>query len=186
MKYLIVGLGNPGEKYQNTRHNVGFMVLDHLAQQQEVSFKTEKLAEKAEIKYKGRTLHLIKPSTFMNLSGKAVNYWLQQLKITPENLLVIVDDIALPNAKLRLRPKGSAGGHNGLADIEQVLGNANYARLRFGVGNDFEKGQQATYVLSQFSSEQQAELNEAISKASEMILSFCTLGIERTMTAHND
>ncbi len=186
MKYLIVGLGNPGEKYQNTRHNIGFMVLDYLAQQQEISFKTEKLAEKTEIKHKGRTLHLIKPSTFMNLSGKAVNYWLQQLKITPENLLIIVDDIALPNAKLRLRPKGSAGGHNGLADIEQVLGNANYARLRFGVGNDFEKGQQAAYVLDKFSPEQQNELNEAIPKASEMILSFCTLGIERTMTSYND
>lgn len=186
MKYLIVGLGNPGEKYTLTRHNVGFMVLDELVKKYETSFQTEKLAEKAEIKHKGRSLYLIKPSTFMNLSGKSVNYWLQQLKISPKNLLVVVDDIALPHAKLRLRPKGSAGGHNGLADIEQVLGNANYARLRFGVGSDFAKGQQADYVLSNFKDEQQAELAEGIDKSIEMILSYCSIGIERTMTQYND
>jgi PTH1 family peptidyl-tRNA hydrolase len=186
MKYLIVGLGNLGEKYELTRHNIGFMVLDQLAQKHEISFQTEKLAEKAEIKHKGRVIHLIKPNTFMNLSGKAVNYWLQNLKITPENLLVIVDDIALPNAKLRLRPKGSAGGHNGLSDIEQVLGNANYARLRFGVGNDFGKGQQAEYVLSNFTEDQQSEVSEAMTKAGEMIVSFCSIGIERTMTQYNE
>jgi len=186
MKYLIVGLGNLGEKYELTRHNIGFMVLDQLAQKHEISFQTEKLAEKAEIKHKGRVIHLIKPNTFMNLSGKSVNYWLQNLKITPENLLVIVDDIALPNAKLRLRPKGSAGGHNGLSDIEQVLGNANYARLRFGVGNDFGKGQQAEYVLSNFTEDQQSEVSEAMIKAGEMIVSFCSIGIERTMTQYNE
>ncbi len=186
MKYLIVGLGNPGEKYVLTRHNVGFMVLDELAKKYETSFQPEKLAEKAEIKYKGRVIHLIKPSTFMNLSGKAVNYWLQQLKISPQNLLVIVDDIALPHAKLRLRPKGSAGGHNGLSDIEQVLGNANYARLRFGVGSDFAKGQQADYVLSNFEEAQKPELDDAITKSVEMTLSYCSIGIERTMTQYND
>lgn len=186
MKYLIVGLGNPGEKYELTRHNIGFLVLDYLADKNEVAFKTEKLADKAEIKYKGRSLHLIKPNTFMNLSGKAVNYWMKELKVSKENLLVIVDDIALPHGKIRMRGKGSAGGHNGLTNIQQLIGGADYPRLRFGVGNDFHKGQQADYVLSNFSQEQFDELENPIKKACEMIQAFATIGIQRTMTQYND
>ncbi|GAB4395196.1 MAG: aminoacyl-tRNA hydrolase [Microscillaceae bacterium] len=186
MKYLIVGLGNPGPEYAHTRHNAGFMVLDRLAEAQSGAFQTAKLAEKAEIKHKGRTLVLLKPNTFMNLSGKAVQYWLTQLKIPRENLLVIVDDLALPFAKLRLRPKGSAGGHNGLTHIEQLLQTDQYARLRFGIGNDYPKGKQAEYVLSDFALDQQAELETALDRASEMVLAFATLGLERTMTQFNE
>jgi peptidyl-tRNA hydrolase, PTH1 family len=186
MKYLIVGLGNIGAEYKLTRHNIGFLVLDELAKKHEVSFETVKLADKAEIKHKGRTLCLIKPSTYMNLSGKAVNYWQQELKIPLENILVVVDDIALPHATLRLKGKGSAGGHNGLTDIEAKLGTADYARLKFGIGNDFPKGKQADYVLSAFSEEQFNTLYEPIDWACEMILSFTTVGIERTMSQFNN
>lgn len=186
MKYLIVGLGNIGVEYELTRHNIGFLVLDQLADKFEANFKIERLAQKAEIKYKGRVLHLIKPTTYMNLSGKAVNYWMQELKIAQENLLVIVDDIALEHGVLRLRPKGSAGGHNGLANIEQVLGNSNYARLRFGVGNDYPKGKQADYVLSNFTQAQLDDILTPITKACEMTLSFATVGIEKTMTQFNE
>lgn len=185
MKYLIVGLGNPGEKYHHTRHNIGFLALDHLAEKYEGSFNTEKLAEKAEIKYKGRSLILIKPNTYMNLSGKAVNYWLQQLKIPKENLLVVVDDIALPYGQLRMRGKGSAGGHNGLSDIELQLKGNDYSRLRFGIGNDFPKGQQADYVLSEFKPEETEKLPEFLEKSCEMILAFCTIGLEMTMSQYN-
>lgn len=185
MKYLIVGLGNPGTEYELTRHNIGFLVLDQLADDFEVSFSTERYADKAEIKYKGRTLVLIKPNTYMNLSGKAVNYWLQNLKISKENLLVVVDEIALPHAKLRLKGKGSAGGHNGLGNIEQILGNSQYPRLRFGVGNDFPKGKQVDYVLSNFNQEQLDDLVNPIKKACDIILSFATVGIEMTMTNYN-
>ncbi|NJL13307.1 MAG: aminoacyl-tRNA hydrolase [Microscillaceae bacterium] len=186
MKYLIVGLGNPGPEYVHTRHNVGFMVLDRLAEAQSSSFQIARLAEKAEIKHKGRTLILLKPSTFMNLSGKAVQYWLTQFKISRENLLVIVDDLALPFAKLRLRPKGSAGGHNGLTHIEQLLQTDQYARLRFGIGNDYPKGKQAEYVLSEFDLNQQTELEAALDRAAEIVLAFATLGLERTMTQFNE
>lgn len=185
MKYLITGLGNPGTEYELTRHNIGFLVLDQLASDFDVSFSTERYAEKAEIKYKGRSLVLIKPNTYMNLSGKAVNYWLQNLKVSKENLLVVVDEIALPHAKLRLKGKGSAGGHNGLGNIEQILGNNQYPRLRFGVGNDFPKGKQVDYVLSNFTQEQLDDLINPIKKACEIILSFATIGIEMTMTNHN-
>lgn len=185
MKYLIIGLGNPGAKYTLTRHNVGFLVLDKLARRFDASFETAKLAEKTEIKHKGRILHLIKPNTFMNLSGKAVNYWMQELKIEKENILVIVDDIALDHNQLRMKPKGSAGGHNGLTNIEQLTGGANYARLKFGVGNDFHKGQQSNYVLSNFTEEQLDALPEYLDKAGDMILSFATIGIQLTMTQFN-
>ena len=185
MKYLIVGLGNPGAEYELTRHNIGFLVLDQLADKFEATFKTERLAEKAELKHKGRTLHLIKPNTFMNLSGKAVNYWMNELKIAQENLLVVVDDLALEHGVLRMRPKGSAGGHNGLGSIEQILGNSDYPRLRFGIGSDFPKGKQADYVLSNFNQEQMNDLLTPMLKACEMILSFTTIGIAQTMTQYN-
>src|SRR3989338_10036173 len=150
MKYLIVGLGNPGAKYAETRHNIGFKVVEALAKELGGSFSTQKVAEKAEVKYKGRIFILIKPTTYMNLSGKAVNYYLQQEKIPQENLLVITDDIALPFGTIRLKGSGSDGGHNGLKNIIESLGNANYARLRFGVGSEFVKGKQINHVLGNF------------------------------------
>ena len=186
MKYLIAGLGNIGAEYELTRHNVGFLVLDQLADQQKVTFSTDRLAQHATFRFKGRSIHLIKPSTFMNLSGKAISYWLQELKITKENLLVVVDDIALPFSSLRLRPKGSSAGHNGLKNIELLLNGQDYARLRFGVGNEFGKGQQIDYVLSNFSQDEFKKLPEIMTKANEMILSFCTNGTERTMSQYND
>jgi len=185
MKYLITGLGNPGAEYELTRHNVGFLVLDQLADKHEASFKIDRLAEKAEFRHKGKTIHLIKPTTYMNLSGKAIAYWLQELKIEKENLLVVVDDIALPFGSLRLRTKGSAAGHNGLKNIELLLNGQNYSRLRFGVGDDFHKGQQVNFVLSNFSKQEFEALPAVIEKANEMILSFCTIGPERTMNIFN-
>ncbi|GAA0893403.1 aminoacyl-tRNA hydrolase [Fulvivirga kasyanovii] len=186
MKYLIAGLGNIGPEYEITRHNIGFLTLDRLAEQEGITFSTERLAMKAEFKHKARQIHLIKPTTYMNLSGKAVNFWMQELKIPKENLLVVVDDIALPFGNLRLRAKGSSAGHNGLKNIEQVTGGANYARLKFGIGDNFHKGQQVDYVLSPFTKEEFNVLPEKMDKANEMILSFCTIGISRTMTQYND
>jgi PTH1 family peptidyl-tRNA hydrolase len=185
MKYLIAGLGNPGPKYEITRHNVGFLILDRLAEQKQCSFSLARLAEACEFKWKGRNFTLIKPTTYMNLSGKAINYWLQARKIPKENLLVVVDDIALPFGKLRLRPKGSAAGHNGLKNIEALIGGGNYARLRFGVGDEFHKGQQVDYVLSNFTSEELEVLPPLMDKAGEMILSFGTIGIDKTMSLYN-
>lgn len=185
MKYLIAGLGNPGAEYELTRHNIGFLVLDRLADVHKAQFSTGRLVDKAEVKFKGRQLHLIKPNTFMNLSGKAIAYWLQELKIPKENLLVIVDDLALPFGVLRMRTKGSAAGHNGLKNIELVLGGQDYARLRFGIGNDFAKGQQVDFVLSNFSQPEFDALPSTMDKAGEMILSFCTAGAERTMAQYN-
>lgn len=186
MKYLIAGLGNIGPEYELTRHNIGFLVLDQLADQHKVTFKSDRLADKAEFKTKGRTIHLIKPSTFMNLSGKAIAYWLQDLKIPKENLLVIVDDLALPFGSLRLRTQGSSAGHNGLKNIELVLGGQDYSRLRFGIGSEFGKGQQVDYVLSNFSKDEFIKLPEFMTKANEMVLSFCTIGAARTMSQYNN
>jgi peptidyl-tRNA hydrolase, PTH1 family len=186
MKYLIAGLGNIGSEYELTRHNAGFLVLDRLVDNQKLSFSTERLADKAELKYKGRQLHLIKPNTYMNLSGKAIAYWLQELKIPKENLLVVVDDLALPFGSLRLRTKGSAAGHNGLKNIELVLGGQEYSRLRFGIGNNFSKGQQVDFVLSRFEQEEFTALPAVMDKSIEMIFSFCTIGVERTMNSFND
>ncbi|MEJ7646708.1 MAG: aminoacyl-tRNA hydrolase [Chryseolinea sp.] len=186
MKYLIAGLGNIGAEYELTRHNAGFLVLDQLADQHKMDFTTERLSAHAEIKYKGRALHLIKPTTFMNLSGKAVSYWLQELKIPKQNLLVVVDEIALPFGSLRLRPKGSSAGHNGLKNIEEVLQGQDYPRLRFGVGDHFPKGRQVEYVLSNFSKEEFKQLPDVMIKATQMILGFCTVGIEKTMSEFND
>ncbi|MGD1892449.1 MAG: aminoacyl-tRNA hydrolase [Cyclobacteriaceae bacterium] len=185
MKYLIVGLGNPGPKYELTRHNIGFLTLDRLAEQKGEVFEVSRLAEVSSVKHKGRTLYLIKPTTFMNLSGKAVNYWLQELKIPKENLLVLTDDIALPFGTLRMRAKGSSAGHNGLKNIEQLTGGQNYPRLRMGVGDDFHKGQQVDYVLSQFPREELDQLPEIMDRAAEMVLAFCTIGIARTMSQYN-
>lgn len=185
MKYLIAGLGNIGAEYELTRHNIGFLVLDQLADQQKCDFASSRLADKADFKYKGRSIHLIKPATYMNLSGKALAYWLQALNIPRENLLVIVDEIALPFGTLRMRTKGSPGGHNGLKNIEEVLGDQNYSRLRFGVGSEFSKGQQVDYVLSNFSQDQFDTLPPLMKKANDMILSFCTIGAEKTMSLFN-
>ena len=185
MKYLIAGLGNIGPEYELTRHNIGFLTLDRLADLHKINFTTDRLANKAELKHKGKQLHLIKPNTFMNLSGKAIAYWLQDLKIPKENLLVVVDELALPFGSLRMRTKGGAAGHNGLKNIEQLLGGQDYCRLRMGVGNDFAKGQQVDFVLSNFSQDQFKELPTIMDKAGEMILSFCTIGAERTMNFFN-
>ena len=186
MKYLIAGLGNIGPEYELTRHNIGFLTLDRLADVHKFDFSTERLADKAEFKYKGRMLHLIKPNTYMNLSGKAIAYWMQDLKIPKENLLVVVDDIALPFGSLRLRTKGSSAGHNGLKNIEETLGGQQYNRLRMGIGKEFEKGQQVDYVLSTFEKAERERLPAIMDKSIEMILSFCTIGVERTMNFFND
>ncbi|MES2800372.1 MAG: aminoacyl-tRNA hydrolase [Bacteroidota bacterium] len=186
MKYLIVGLGNPGDKYAETRHNIGFKVVEAIAKELEGKFSIGKLADTCEVKYKGRTLVLIKPSTFMNLSGKAVNYWMQSEKIQRENLLVITDDIALPFGTLRMKGKGSDGGHNGLKDIQAVLNSQEYARLRFGVGNDFSRGRQADYVLGEWSKEENEKLGERIKTATEFIKGFVSIGLDMTMTNWNN
>jgi PTH1 family peptidyl-tRNA hydrolase len=185
MKYLIAGLGNVGPEYEITRHNIGFLVLDRLADEHKLSFELTRHAEKAELRFKGKQIHLIKPTTFMNLSGKAVSYWLNELKIPKENLLVVVDDLALPFGTLRMRTKGSSAGHNGLKNIEQILGGQDYARLRFGIGDTFHKGQQVDYVLSNFSKKEIEELPLLMDKAAEMILSYCTIGAARTMSLFN-
>ena len=186
MKYLIVGLGNIGPEYEVTRHNIGFLTLDRLADQKDVKFEMDRLAYHAEFKYKGRQIHLIKPTTYMNLSGKAMNYWMQELKVSKENTLVIVDDIAIPFGKLRMRIKGSSAGHNGLKNIEQLTGGQNYPRLKFGVGDDFPKGRQVDYVLSPFSQQEFDELPFVMDKAIDMILGFCSIGAVRTMNQFND
>ncbi|MBU2913769.1 MULTISPECIES: aminoacyl-tRNA hydrolase [Reichenbachiella] len=186
MKYLIVGLGNIGPEYELTRHNIGFLVLDKLADDKGTTFEHLKLANKTEIKHKGRTIHLIKPTTYMNLSGKAVNYWMQELKIPKENVLVILDDLALPYGNLRMRLKGSNAGHNGLKSIDDSTGGNNYARLKFGIGDNFHKGQQADYVLSNFSKDEMIDLPLKIDKAADMALSFCTIGAQKTMNEFND
>jgi PTH1 family peptidyl-tRNA hydrolase len=185
MKFLIVGLGNPGKEYEETRHNIGFKVVDEMARELGATFTLDKAAFRAEAKFKGRTIILIKPITFMNLSGKAVNYWLQAEKIELQNLLVITDDIALPFGKLRMKGKGSDGGHNGLKDIQAVLKTVEYTRLRFGVGNDFSKGRQADYVLGNWSKDEQLALPERIQTATEFIKSFSFVGLDLTMTTWN-
>ncbi|TKB98757.1 aminoacyl-tRNA hydrolase [Pedobacter cryophilus] len=185
MKYLIVGLGNIGSEYADNRHNIGFMVLDQMVKEAGVKFSTMRLAAYTEINLKGRTLHLIKPTTYMNLSGKAVTYWMQDLKIPKENILIIVDDLAIPFGSLRLKPKGSAAGHNGLKSIEGMLDSNEYARLRFGIGDNYPKGRQVDYVLSGFDADELPALPALIDKSIEMIKSFATIGVELTMTNFN-
>ena len=185
MKYLIVGLGNIGPEYADTRHNIGFMILDELAKQESAKFYNMRLAYYTDINYKARTLYLIKPTTYMNNSGRAVNHWMSALKVPIENVLVLVDDIALPFGTLRLKPKGSAAGHNGLKHIEATLGHNEYARLRFGVSDDFPKGRQVDYVLNGFDKEELPELPALIDRSIEMVKSFVTIGSELTMTRYN-
>jgi len=185
MKYLIVGLGNIGAEYQNTRHNIGFTILDAFAKASNVFFTENRYGATCEVKIKGRTLILLKPSTFMNLSGNALRYWMQKENIEIENVLVVVDDIALPFGTLRLKPKGSDAGHNGLKNIQEILGHSNYARLRFGLGSDFTKGKQIAYVLGTWTNEQAKVMDERAEMAGEIIRSFCLSGLELTMTQFN-
>lgn len=185
MKYLIAGLGNIGAEYSNTRHNIGFMVVNRLAEKLGATLEPSRLAFKAKGKHRGRNIVMIQPSTYMNLSGKAIRYHLNDEKIEVENLLVVTDDIALPFGKLRMRGKGSDGGHNGLKNIQEVLGNSQYPRLRFGIGDDYSKGQQVDFVLSEFSPEELDALPAIIDDCVEGILSFVSIGLERTMTRFN-
>lgn len=184
-KFLIVGLGNIGPKYHNTRHNIGFRVLDFLAKREDLAFETVKLGDMSTYKFKGRTFILLKPSRFMNLSGKAVRYWLEKEKIPLENLLVITDDLNLPFGTLRLKTKGSDGGHNGLKDIQAQLNTTKYNRLRFGISGDFAKGRQVDYVLDEWNNEEESAMNERMKICSEMIKSFGTAGVNNTMNAFN-
>ncbi len=185
VKYLIAGLGNIGAEYAGTRHNIGFTVLDALAEASNTVFTPSRYGSVAEVKFKGRTLVLLKPSTYMNLSGKAVSYWLQKEKIPLENLFVVVDDIALPFGTVRIRGRGSDGGHNGLKNINAVLGTDNYARLRFGIGGDFPKGFQVDYVLGEWTPEEKKDMPARLTAAGEAIKSFAAIGLERTMNFHN-
>ena len=185
MKYLIAGLGNIGQEYKNTRHNIGFQILDALAGASNISFNDKRYGFVTEYKFKARTFILLKPTTYMNLSGRAVNYWLQKEKISIENLLVLVDDIALPFGTLRVRAKGGAGGHNGLENINQTLGRNNYTRLRFGIGDNFRKGSQVDYVLSDWTTNELKAMPEKIDSCIEIIKSFGTIGTERTMNIFN-
>ena len=186
MKFLVTGLGNIGDAYAHTRHNIGFELLDALAGASNVSFKDQRYGFYAELKHRGRTYCLLKPSTYVNLSGNAVRYYLQKLKLPDDRLLVVADDIALPFGTIRLRAKGGDAGHNGLAHINQVLGTSKYARLRFGIGDDFGRGQQVGYVLGEWDEAEKKALPERIKLAGEAILSFGTIGIERTMNFYNN
>ena len=185
MKYLIVGLGNIGEEYKDTRHNIGFAVLDAIAMASNASFTDRRYGAVCKISYKGRDLILLKPSTYMNLSGNAVSYWLRKEKIPLENMLVIVDDLALPAGSIRMRPKGSDGGHNGIAHINTTLGTDKYPRIRIGIGNNFRKGTQVNFVLGKWTREEKKFMEGRIGIATEMIRSFAFAGLERTMTAYN-
>jgi PTH1 family peptidyl-tRNA hydrolase len=185
-KFLIAGLGNIGAEYENTRHNIGFRVLDELAKKEAFSFRVDRLAAIAEYKFKGKIFILIKQSTFMNLSGKAINYWMQAEKIHIDNLLVLTDDLALPFGSLRMKTKGSDGGHNGLKSIQETLNNTEYTRLRFGIGSEFSKGKQVDYVLGKWSEEEEKGLPPRIDLAMDMIKSFGTIGAQRTMSAFNN
>lgn len=186
MKYLIVGLGNIGNEYAHTRHNIGFDTLDALAEASNVVFSDRRYGAVANMKLKGHQLILLKPSTYMNLSGNAVRYWMQQENIPVEQLLVVVDDLALPFGALRLKGKGSDAGHNGLKNIQELIGTQAYARLRFGIGHDFHSGEQVDYVLGRFSEEQEHEKAKRIEIACEIIKSFCLAGLQNTMNQYNN
>lgn len=186
MKYLIVGLGNIGDEYARTRHNIGFMILDAFAQASNISFTTERYGDVAHARLKNKQLVLLKPSTYMNLSGNAVRYWKEREGIDVSNILVLVDDIALPFGAIRLKPSGSDAGHNGLKNIAQMLGTQAYPRLRFGVGNDFPRGCQIDYVLGQFTPEQQAELPARIDVAIDAMKECVLAGIQRAMCTYNN
>jgi len=184
-KFLIVGLGNIGEKYQSTRHNIGFKILDFFASKEDLTFETVKLADRASYKLKGRSFIFLKPNTYMNLSGKAVKYWLEKEKIPLENLLVITDDLNLPFGTLRLKTKGSDGGHNGLKDIQEKLNTNKYNRFRFGISNAFSQGRQVDYVLGEWTEEENTKLEERLGKCVEIIKSFGLSGMNNTMNGFN-
>ncbi|MGZ3883250.1 MAG: aminoacyl-tRNA hydrolase [Bacteroidia bacterium] len=184
-KFLIVGLGNIGEEYAGTRHNIGFEVLDHMAAEAKLKFTAGRYADVAELKFKGKLLVLIKPTTYMNLSGKALNFWMQSEKIPLENVMVIVDDLALPFGKIRIGPKGGDGGHNGLKHIQETLNTTNYARMRFGISHEFGKGHQVNYVLGKWNEEELKTLNERISIASDAIKAFAFAGLQNCMNNYN-
>ena len=186
MKFLIVGLGNPGVKYQNTRHNIGFKALDYVSKHANAFFSSVRYGELSSFKYKGKSIFLLKPNTYMNLSGNAVNYWIKKENIPLSNLLIITDDINLSIGVLRMKKKGSDGGHNGLKNIQELLLSSSYPRLRIGVGNEFSKGKQVDYVLGDWSQEEEEIIEEKIVKIKEMILSFCFAGIENTMNKYNN
>lgn len=185
VKYLIVGLGNIGPDYHNTRHNIGFMVLDAIAQDKQIAFEPARYGDKAQFRFKGRTFIMVKPSTYMNLSGKAIHYWLSKENIPIENLLVIVDDVALPLGTLRLKAKGSAGGHNGLSSIIGILGTDQFPRLRFGIGNGFPKGAQVQFVLGKWQPDEMETIQPLYKDCMEIVINFATIGIERTMNFFN-
>jgi PTH1 family peptidyl-tRNA hydrolase len=186
VKFLIVGLGNIGEEYYNTRHNIGFNIADALAKSAEAFFSLDRLAYTCTFRFKGKNVTLIKPTTYMNLSGKAVNYWLQQEKISQENMMIVTDDIALPFGTIRIRAKGSDGGHNGLSSVIESINTTTFARLRFGIGNEFNKGGQVDYVLGNWNAEEQKLLDERIEKSVEAVKSFISIGLSRTMNAYNN
>ena len=186
MKYLITGLGNIGAEYAHTRHNIGFDIIDAMAEEKDLTFEDKRYGAVTTYKFKGRQFILLKPNTYVNLSGKAVNYWLQKEKIPLSNLLIVVDDLALPFGTLRLKPKGGDAGHNGLKSIQSILGTTNYARLRFGIGNNFNRGQQVDYVLGTWGREEKAVLPEKIDSAIQMIKSFGTIGTAQTMNRFNN
>ncbi|HLO73918.1 MAG TPA: aminoacyl-tRNA hydrolase [Flavobacterium sp.] len=184
-KFLIVGLGNIGSEYANTRHNIGFKVLDYIANQEGISFQTVKLGEIAELKIKGRTLLLLKPNTYMNLSGKAVKYWLEKENIEKENMLVITDDLNLAFGTIRIKTKGSDGGHNGLKNIQLLLNSTEYPRFRFGISDAFKKGQQVNYVLGEWDGEEKEKLKERLQLSAEIVKSFALAGLNNTMNTYN-
>jgi PTH1 family peptidyl-tRNA hydrolase len=184
-KYLLFGLGNAEQKYAGTRHNIGFEVMNALAKKLEVSFTTERYAYRAEAKYKGRTLVLLMPTTFMNASGNAVRYWMEKEEVEPSNILVVSDDIDLPVAALRMRPKGGGGSHNGINHIIEILQHGNFPRLRFGIGKNYPQGYQIDYVLGPFFPEELPQVNPAIEKAADACLAFCTAGLQKTMNEVN-
>ena len=186
MKFLLIGLGNPGADYVQTRHNIGFMALDALAKDGGVAFKADRLGDVARMKHRGRQLILVKPSTFMNLSGKSVRHWLDAEKLSADRMLIVTDDINLPFGTLRLRAKGNDGGHNGLKDIQAVLGNSAYPRLRFGVGADFGQGRQVDHVLGSFSPDEEKALAERLGKVVDLVKSFAFIGLQRTMNQFNN
>ena len=185
MNYLVVGLGNIGAEYANTRHNMGFMVLDAWAQASNISFETGRYGSTATISFKGRKFHLLKPSTYMNLSGKAVRYWMQELKIPVENIIIISDDLNIPFGTLRLRKNGSAGGHNGLTNITELIGTQEYARIRVGIGNDFGKGQQVGFVLGELSKEEKEEMEGISKRVIDGVKAWATIGVDRAMNTVN-
>nr|WP_245745612.1 aminoacyl-tRNA hydrolase [Flavobacterium urocaniciphilum] len=184
-KYLIVGLGNIGSEYVNTRHNIGFKILDFFAHQESISFQTQKLGDVAEFKIKGKSVFFLKPNTYMNLSGKALKYWMEKENILKENVLVITDDLNLPFGSIRIKAKGSDGGHNGLKNIQLVLNSSEYPRFRFGISDEFKKGQQVNYVLGEWTEEEKELLKERLSISSEIIKSFVAAGLNNTMNTFN-